>query len=550
MRIRSRSRLILLGTAVILFFFIGADRSIASLAAQTEKISLVGWLSVIWSDPLASSGLPSETRLFFTEDTGLTTELLIAKELERVETLLALNGRRVAITADPIQLAPFGGRNRLLRVSTIEPAPSTRASVASEIKGNQKWISILCKFSDVSAEPHPLSHYQQMYGKTAPGLDHYWRELSYNAIELEGSAAVGWYSLPHPKAHYLPFDQHTAELANDCMAAADSDVDFTNYIGLNLMLNDKSSGLAGLGGRIYLTKDGESKLWRAAWNFVHDPVVIEHEMGHAFGLPHSYDNPWDIMGGNECQNQDPVYGCLGQHTITYHKDALLGWIPANHKFVANDKGSVSISLERLALPQTNNYKMAQIPIGGSNTHFYTVEARRLAGYDVGLKGDAVVIYEIDTTRNEPAHIIDSDGNGDNWDDGPLWTVGEAFRDNANGIAVSVDSSTSSGYIVTITTSLDCTTKPDKPTLIKPNNGKTVKKLKVKLDWNATNCADTYSVIVSEGFENGPKVQTAKNLSSSQFKTQALSSGKTYFWRVIAKNTSGKAKSDWWSFKVP
>jgi uncharacterized repeat protein (TIGR01451 family) len=100
---------------------------------------------------------------------------------------------------------------------------------------------------------------------------------------------------------------------------------------------------------------------------------------------------------------------------------------------------------------TNNYLMAQIPIAGSSTRFYTVEARRLAGYDSHnpIPGEAVVIHEVDTTRERPAYVVDVDNNGDTGDAGAMWLPGEVFSSTTNGITVCVNSATSTGFIVTI-----------------------------------------------------------------------------------------------------
>jgi hypothetical protein len=164
---------------------------------------------------------------------------------------------------------------------------------------------------------------------------------------------------------------------------------------LNLMFNfDWLHGVA-MGGGWYGTIDGGSQVWSTTWEppwGYADISVIQHEMGHGFGLPHSsgdygnvYDNAWDVMSSdryNCAASTDPVYGCVAQHTISYHKD-MLGWIPASEKYT-HAGGPATITLEQLALPLTTNYKMAQIPIGGSGTHFYTLEARRLTGYDKKL----------------------------------------------------------------------------------------------------------------------------------------------------------------------
>ena len=42
-----------------------------------------------------------------------------------------------------------------------------------------------------------------MLGIVPPGLDHYWRELSFNNINLAGSVVRGWYTLPQPRSYYV-----------------------------------------------------------------------------------------------------------------------------------------------------------------------------------------------------------------------------------------------------------------------------------------------------------------------------------------------------------
>jgi len=173
-------------------------------------------------------------------------------------------------------------------------------------------------------------------------------------------------------------------------------------------------------------------------------------MPHSSGMyGQTYDNVWDVMSavGAFC-SPDPVFGCLGKHTISYHKN-LVGWISPGQKY-SPSAFTQTITLEHLALPETSNYLMAQIPIADSTTHFYTVEARHPTGYDNKLPGPAVIIHEVDTTRADTrAQIVDVDANGDTGDAGAMWTVGEVFSDQANNISVAVDSATASGFVVTI-----------------------------------------------------------------------------------------------------
>lgn len=95
----------------------------------------------------------------------------------------------------------------------------------------------------------------------------------------------------------------------------------------------------------------------------------------------------------------------------------------------------------------------------------------------------------------------------------------------------------------------CVSKPDKPVPSKPKNNGKVKKPTVPLDWGDAYCVTTYNVTVRLGATNGVKVFSKKNLDLSQVTTTALTKGQTYVWQVIAVNSAGKTKSDWWSFKV-
>lgn len=164
-----------------------------------------------------------------------------------------------------------------------------------------------------------------------------------------------------------------------------------------------------------------------------------------------YDNQWDLMSDTwtNCANsKHATYGCLGFHTISQHKDQL-GWIPPANRFALPFGETATITLERLALPQTGSYQIATLPIGGTATRFYTAEARRRVGYDVQLPGEGVIIHEIDLTRSRPARVVDADGNGNTGDAGAMWIPGETFTDPMTGVSVQVQSSTATGYVVTL-----------------------------------------------------------------------------------------------------
>jgi len=423
--------------------------------------SRTGWLTLTWGDGAQGSGTTA-LELSIVDESGEPTSLEIESDL--LGKAYGLNRRRVVATGQWIE-SP--GQAKRLQVSSLDldetsgaPSGPTSASVTA-LSGSQPWVNLLCKFSDISTEPKALSYFDGLLGEAEPGLGHYWREVSYDQVNILGSDSFGWYLLPQPRSYYLGLTASAmlTQLFADCTAAADADLDYADFVGINLMFNAELDGSA-WGGARWATLDGRTGFWYTTWEppwGYGNQTVIAHEMGHGFGLPHSsgsygltYDNKWDVMSdswANCSRSTSPTYGCLAQHTISYHK-VRLGWIGTGQRFEATD-GIATITLERLALPETGNYRMAIIPIGGSATHFYTVEVRRWAGYDVKLPGEAVIIHEVDTTRLNPAHVMDADGNGNTGDAGAMWTVGESFSDVANEVTVSVDSATSSGFVVTI-----------------------------------------------------------------------------------------------------
>ena len=460
--------------------------------AAAQQATLTGWFTFIVADSPSEAGFTSEITYILTEDSGERYELLIAIELMRpLGGPVALNRQRVTVVGEWEQDGPAAPET--FRVSSIHLEPpedestspegayqALRATAQTAVRGSQAWVTILCRFADATdVTPHPVSYYEGLMGSAEPQLGHYWKEVSYGNIpDLRGSMVVGWYNLPRPRSYYLSIhergggeDLEADRAMKDCTAVADADVFFPAFYGINLVFNHSDvDGGWSKGGSQRLRKDGRARFWGVTWihpNHQEMQSLWAHEMGHALGLQHSsgpygqddplsspttYDSDWDVMSGQgSCRFPDPEYGCVGVHTIAYHKD-FLGWIPADRKYVASRNSTRTITLERLAQLGSEGYLMAQIPIGRSRTDFYTVETRLFAGYDDEIPDEAIVIHKVDTTREDRlAQVVDIDNNGDPNDEGAMWTVGEIFTDRANGLQVSIDAAYATGYRVTINT---------------------------------------------------------------------------------------------------
>jgi M6 family metalloprotease-like protein len=428
----------------------------AQVVAIGTPQTLQGVVSLVWGDPPTGGGEAQGPFAVLTTDRGETYQLVLETTVEvRVGGLLSLLGRRIEVKG---VAAGWGNRPGVQPILVVQDVRMLEPGEPMAVTGAKPWVSVLCKFSDVTAEPKALSYFQSMYGSSFPELDHYWKRLSYYLITVKGSGAYGWYTLPHPRSYYITGSPEVANLgalADDCTAVADPYVYFPTYTGINLMFNALLDGFA-WGGSRSMTLDGVTRTWSMTWEppWGYQSIsTMDHEMGHGFGWPHSsgnygqtYDNDWDVMSNSWlCNPRDDLYDCYGQHTITYHLDRA-GWIPPHKKVTVASGDAATVVLEPLSAPESARPLMLSATISGT-THFLALEARKRAGYDVQLAGDAVIIHDVDTTRQRPAYLVDVDGNGDTGDEGAMFRVGESYTQN--GIYAHVDAAAAAGFQVSV-----------------------------------------------------------------------------------------------------
>jgi hypothetical protein len=446
---------------------IGQASDVASYPSASDLEMFIlddtGYLGILYEDN--QSGEEHDITVYFTNDEG---EMMVVESDTPME-YLDYNGDYVSVDyIANLEIASDGTRELHIAISDIE---TLQNDPQNAVTGNTRWVNIACRFSDIEATPQPIEYFQAIMVNQEPGMDNYWRTTSDDLVNIEGSGAFGWYNLPETKQHYLnAANANTGfalrKLLTDCaqLAAQTDGVDFSQFGGINVMLND-TFGCCAWGGRMPLNVNGSLVQFRTTWlppwafNSLH---VIAHEMGHGWGLPHSsgpygkvYDSAWDVMSGGNSNHTDAIcrvtsdpLGCWQVGTIALHL-GMLGWIPEGRAVTVNSGDTVEVTLDALTTyGSTNGTMVALIPISGGST-FYTVEVRSFVAYDRNLPGEAIVIHQVTPTRDSPAHVVDGDNNGNPNDEGAMWRVGETFTDSRAGITVEVVSNLGTTFTVRI-----------------------------------------------------------------------------------------------------
>ncbi|MFN7933200.1 MAG: DUF4091 domain-containing protein [Bryobacteraceae bacterium] len=88
--------------------------------------------------------------------------------------------------------------------------------------------------------------------------------------------------------------------------------------------------------------------------------------------------------------------------------------------------------------------------------------------------------------------------------------------------------------------------PSVPLNVSPSNGTTVSNLTPALQWAPSTNATSYDVY----FGSSTSPALAGTLAGTSYSPGTLSGNSTYYWKVVAKNTTGSTTSAVWSFQTP
>lgn len=438
-----------------------------------------GYLEMIWRDTSPEAGaLKSRFSANLVTSDNRRIKLDPDSLRASVPDIHRLQGRYIALTPgnDAASLKALSeGGNVPLKVAAI----TSEAPLASTppVVGSHPWASILCKYADKATEPKSPAYFEGLFSDVPGRIGDFWRTVSYGKLDVAGSKVTPtWLTLPHPREHYSTKDLSGFETADldalfkDCTKAAQGVLDIDDFVGIHLMFNDEVElsdiGAVALGGRWGLIRDGRWHTWQVTWEppwGYANAAPLAHEMGHGLGLPHAnnsdgdsdpYDNPWDVMSdawSNAIVNL--TYGYIPKHLNTYHRD-VLGWVDPARKLTIDSHGDhPRIALDFASLANATNPQLIIVTLPGEPaTHYYTLEARQRSGlFDGGLAGTAVIIHEVDTTRNEPSWSVDATSPPADVSNnrGSMFRKGDRWEAPNSAFSLTVDSATTTGFVVSI-----------------------------------------------------------------------------------------------------
>jgi len=365
------------------------------------------------------------------------------------------NNTLVLYSGSNVKKGGAGGSGSTSTSSSI-PVPNTF--------GTQSTLIMLVNFQDHAVQPYAVS---DVLAAFSGPVNDFFVENSYGQTSI-APTVVGWYTIPD-SVTTCNISQIATDANNVATAAG---VNLSNYARHVYFFPYTTAcafaGASNVGG-------SPSESWI---NGTVDPHVLDHEMGHAFGLWHAHlldcgTSATICSSGNIVEYGDLVDTMGVAQTVAAHYNSFqkerLGWLNSGSSpsiTTVTSSGSYTITpYEQGSGPKTLKILKSTNSTTGAKTWYY-LEARKAIGIDAFLAdGSCPQCYTQDETNGVLFHLgTDGDGNSSdlidmtpatptygNWWD-PSLVIGQTFTDSTAGITFTVTSVSSTGATVQISMS--------------------------------------------------------------------------------------------------
>lgn len=256
-------------------------------------------------------------------------------------------------------------------------------------KGSQKLAVMLCKFNDTTdVEPASPQFYRDMFLGSG-GLSGYWHGASLGAIDLQGTEFFGWKAFPETRDAFVA--AQPSRWGKILRAIEVFGVDIKKYSGFvaffNVGVDDGGNQNAGV-----VAQPVDANL-----------TFLAHEIGHVFGLQHSFDQSmrkaedWSAPG--EYFDLHDLMSAMGVHSSGMPPYApkgpllnvvnleIMDWLPPSRVLTMSGNSSQTLTFDLVSLghPEIPGFLAAKI--GDLYIEFRTQDI-----WDSGIPRAAVLLH--------------------------------------------------------------------------------------------------------------------------------------------------------------